>query len=53
MKNHEKRHTGTAESASKRGSKIEPTADVANEGSLSNRPNPTDPVEDSTAESLS
>lgn len=49
MKNHEKRHTGTTESASKRGSKIEPTADAASEGSLSNRPNPTDPVEDSTA----
>jgi hypothetical protein len=49
MKNHEKRHTGTTESASKRGSKFEPAADAAGEDSLPNRPNPTDPVDDSTA----
>lgn len=49
MKNHEKRHTGTTESASKRGSKFEPAAAAASEDSLPSRPNPTDMVDDSTA----
>ena len=49
MKNHEKRQTGTTESASKRGVKNEPTADASSETSLPNRPNPIDSAEDSTA----